>query len=41
MRGNAGGPSSLYELEWVTDASGPHYLRPNADQGTVYRIRVR
>lgn len=41
MRGNAGPPSTIREVSWTADVSGPHYLRPTADGGTVYRIRVQ
>ena len=40
MPGNAGPPSTIYKLNWTAKVSGWHFLRIDADMGTVYRIQL-
>ena len=41
MHGNAPPPGTLYSASWTAAVSGLHFLRIDADAGTVFRIQLQ
>lgn len=41
MRGNAGPMSTIHEVEWTARSTGRHFIRIDADPGTVFRFDIR